>query len=40
VAAQAAAENTVAIMADTPAPEVKPTVLASSKKSKNGKKAA
>jgi hypothetical protein len=40
VAAQASAENTVAIMADTPAPEVKPTVLASSKKSKNGKKAA
>ena len=40
VAAQAAAENTVAIMADTPAPEVKPTVLASSKKSKHGKKAA
>jgi hypothetical protein len=27
-------------MADTPAPEVKPTVLASSKKSKNSKKAA
>ena len=40
VAAQASAENTVAIMADTPAPEVKPTVLASSKKSKNGKKVA
>ena len=40
VAAQAAAENTVAIMADTPAPEVKPTVLASSKKSKNSKKVA
>jgi hypothetical protein len=40
VAAQASAENTVAIMADTPAPEVKPTVLASSKKSKNSKKVA
>ena len=40
VAAQAAAQNQVAVMADTPPPQVEAKVLASSKKTRAAKKAA